>query len=63
MKHSYAFCWRSQTPLLNMAVPSWFMKVGQYQFDKTKEYYIANVNVIESNNESNQVNEKSHVEN
>merc|ERR1712012_1418672 len=29
VKHSYAFCWRSQTPLLNMAVPSWFMKVQQ----------------------------------
>ena len=46
-----------------MAVPSWFMKVSQYQLDKTKEYYIANVNVIEPNSESNQVNEKSHVEN
>merc|ERR1712180_206066 len=29
VKHSYAFCWCSQTPLLNMAVPSWFMKVQQ----------------------------------
>ena len=46
-----------------MAVPSWFMKVSQYQLDQTIEYYIANVNVIEPNNEINQVNEKSHVEN
>ena len=57
MKHSYAFCWRSQTPLLNMAVPSWFMKVGKYELDQTIEYYIAKVNVNEPNNEINQVNE------
>ena len=29
IKHSYPFCWRSQTPLLQRAVPSWFMKVQQ----------------------------------
>ena len=29
VKHSYPFCWRSQTPLLQKAVPSWFMKVQQ----------------------------------
>merc|ERR1719288_451356 len=29
VKHSYPFCWRSQTPLLQRAVPSWFMKVQQ----------------------------------
>jgi len=30
-KHSYPFCWRSQTPLLQRAVPSWFMRVEQMQ--------------------------------
>ncbi|KAK2702617.1 hypothetical protein QYM36_018776, partial [Artemia franciscana] len=27
VKHSYPFCWRSQTPLIYKAVPSWFVKV------------------------------------
>lgn len=27
MKHSYPFCWRSDTPLLYKAVPSWFIRV------------------------------------
>lgn len=26
-KHEYPFCWRSDTPLIYMAVPAWFMKV------------------------------------
>ncbi|KAL1978204.1 hypothetical protein VTN31DRAFT_1063 [Thermomyces dupontii] len=26
--HSYPFCWRSDTPLIYKAVPSWFVKVG-----------------------------------
>ncbi|KAL2869337.1 isoleucine--tRNA ligase ILS1 [Aspergillus lucknowensis] len=26
--HSYPFCWRSDTPLIYRAVPSWFVKVG-----------------------------------
>jgi isoleucyl-tRNA synthetase len=29
VKHSYPFCWRSDTPLLYRAVPSWFMRVQQ----------------------------------
>lgn len=29
--HSYPFCWRSDTPLLYKAVPSWFMRVEQMQ--------------------------------
>ena len=29
IKHSYPFCWRSDTPLLYRAVPSWFMRVEQ----------------------------------
>ena len=28
-KHSYPFCWRSDTPLLYRAVPAWFMRVQQ----------------------------------
>ncbi len=29
VKHSYPFCWRSDTPLLYRAVPAWFMRVQQ----------------------------------
>jgi isoleucyl-tRNA synthetase len=25
--HSYPYCWRSDTPLIYRAVPSWFVKV------------------------------------
>lgn len=28
-KHNYPFCWRSDTPLLYKAVPSWFVRVEQ----------------------------------
>lgn len=31
VKHSYPFCWRSDTPLLYKAVPSWFIRVEQMQ--------------------------------
>ncbi|KAF9263296.1 isoleucine-tRNA ligase [Marasmius fiardii PR-910] len=27
LKHSYPFCWRSKTPLIYRAVPSWFVRV------------------------------------
>eukprot|EP00210_Caulerpa_lentillifera_P003823 g3651.t1 len=27
LQHSYPFCWRSETPLIYKAVPSWFVKV------------------------------------
>lgn len=27
IKHSYPFCWRSETPLIYKAVPSWFIRV------------------------------------
>jgi len=27
LKHSYPFCWRSETPLIYRAVPSWFVRV------------------------------------
>lgn len=29
IRHSYPFCWRSDTPLLYKAVPSWFVRVEQ----------------------------------
>jgi len=31
LKHSYPHCWRSDTPLLYRAVPSWFMRVQHMQ--------------------------------
>lgn len=31
VKHSYPFCWRSDTPLIYKAVPSWFVRVEQMQ--------------------------------
>lgn len=30
-KHSYPFCWRSETPLIYKAVPSWFIRVEHMQ--------------------------------
>jgi isoleucyl-tRNA synthetase len=35
--HSYPFCWRSDTPLIYKAVPSWFVSV-----EKIKERLVAN---------------------
>ena len=29
VKHNYPFCWRSDTPLIYRAVPSWFIRVQQ----------------------------------
>lgn len=29
VKHSYPFCWRSETPLIYRAIPSWFIRVEQ----------------------------------
>ncbi|CAH2009791.1 unnamed protein product [Acanthoscelides obtectus] len=31
VKHSYPFCWRSDTPLIYRAVPSWFIRVEHMQ--------------------------------
>ncbi|ORY85549.1 tRNA synthetases class I-domain-containing protein [Protomyces lactucae-debilis] len=28
--HSYAFCWRSDTPLLKRTIPAWFVKVQEH---------------------------------
>lgn len=35
--HSYPFCWRSDTPLIYMAVPSWFLRL-----EPIKEQLLAN---------------------
>ncbi|GMH86750.1 hypothetical protein TL16_g10641, partial [Triparma laevis f. inornata] len=37
IKHSYPFCWRSDTPLIYKAVPSWFVRV-----EEIKEKLLAN---------------------
>jgi isoleucyl-tRNA synthetase len=37
LNHSYPFCWRSDTPLIYKAVPSWFVRV-----ESIKEQLIAN---------------------
>eukprot|EP00775_Hariotina_reticulata_P005282 gene5283-5517_t len=31
LNHSYPFCWRSDTPLIYRAVPSWFVKVESFK--------------------------------
>ncbi|CAL5221457.1 g3649 [Coccomyxa viridis] len=31
--HSYPFCWRSDTPLIQRAVPSWFVRVTDFKED------------------------------
>ncbi len=31
LQHSYPFCWRSDTPLIYRAVPSWFVKVESFK--------------------------------
>jgi len=36
VKHSYPFCWRSETPLIYKAVPSWFVRVEQLSNDLLK---------------------------
>ncbi|KAG7300162.1 Isoleucine--tRNA ligase-cytoplasmic [Plutella xylostella] len=36
IKHSYPFCWRSETPLIYKAVPSWFIRVEQMSQDLLK---------------------------
>lgn len=30
IKHSYPFCWRSDTPLIYRAVPSWFVRIEEF---------------------------------
>ncbi|CAH2087040.1 unnamed protein product [Euphydryas editha] len=36
VKHSYPYCWRSETPLIYKAVPSWFVRVEQMNQDLLK---------------------------
>eukprot|EP00958_Prasinococcus_capsulatus_P004728 scaffold439_cov415-Prasinococcus_capsulatus_cf.AAC.45 len=42
--HSYPFCWRSDTPLIYKAVPSWFVKVesikDKLMQNNTKTYWV-----------------------
>ena len=47
LHHSYPFCWRSDTPLIYKAVPSWFIRVEEIK-DKIvennkKTYWVPNV--------------------
>ena len=35
--HSYAHCWRCETPLLNYAASSWFVEVGKFRDDLVAE--------------------------
>lgn len=36
VKHSYPFCWRSDTPLLYRTVPAWFVRIGEIIPDMLK---------------------------
>jgi isoleucyl-tRNA synthetase len=36
LNHSYPFCWRSDTPLIYRAVPSWFVAVESFRDDLVK---------------------------
>lgn len=36
IKHSYPFCWRSDTPLIYKGVPSWFIRVEEFRNDLVK---------------------------
>ncbi len=44
LKHSYPFCWRSDTPLIYKAVPSWFIRVeslrDQLLANNLKTYWV-----------------------
>ena len=44
--HSYPFCWRSDTPLIYKAVPSWFVKVEEIRdkivANNKKTYWVPN---------------------
>jgi isoleucyl-tRNA synthetase len=33
IKHSYPFCWRSETPLIYRPVKSWFIRVESFKDD------------------------------
>ena len=44
LQHQYPFCWRSDTPLLYKAVPSWFIKVEEFKdkllVNNAKTYWV-----------------------
>jgi isoleucyl-tRNA synthetase len=46
LDHSYPFCWRSDTPLIYKAVPSWFIKVEEIRDriveNNKKTYWVPN---------------------
>ncbi len=46
LDHSYPFCWRSDTPLIYKAVPSWFVKVEEIKDrlveNNKKTYWVPN---------------------
>eukprot|EP00566_Odontella_aurita_P004184 CAMPEP_0113545400 /NCGR_PEP_ID=MMETSP0015_2-20120614/11240_1 /TAXON_ID=2838 /ORGANISM="Odontella" /LENGTH=1181 /DNA_ID=CAMNT_0000445761 /DNA_START=46 /DNA_END=3591 /DNA_ORIENTATION=+ /assembly_acc=CAM_ASM_000160 len=46
LDHSYPFCWRSDTPLIYKAVPSWFVKVEEIRDriveNNKKTYWVPN---------------------
>ena len=46
LDHSYPFCWRSDTPLIYKAVPSWFIKVEEIKDrlveNNKKTYWVPN---------------------
>jgi isoleucyl-tRNA synthetase len=53
--HSYPFCWRSDTPLIYKAVPSWFVKVEEIRDDivanNKKTYWVpANIKEVRFHN-------------
>ena len=35
-KHTYPFCWRTDTPLIYKAMSSWFVKVTDFRDDMVK---------------------------
>uniref|UniRef100_A0A1I8H6P8 ER membrane protein complex subunit 4 n=1 Tax=Macrostomum lignano TaxID=282301 RepID=A0A1I8H6P8_9PLAT len=39
--HNYPFCWRSDTPLIYKAVPSWFVRVPKYVQEKRFANWLA----------------------
>ena len=47
LEHNYPFCWRSDTPLIYKAVPSWFVKVeeirDQIVANNKETYWVPNV--------------------
>jgi isoleucyl-tRNA synthetase len=50
LEHSYPFCWRSDTPLIYKAVPSWFVKVEEIRdeiVENNKQTYWVPNNVKE----------------